>query len=235
VFYNHARTLDGTPAGELSLPIGVPLEITPDDKGVFNAVRYLENPLADHVLGGIRSRAIRGMSYSGHYPKSTKSRTYKRGTLPIITRHEAALREFGPTPAHAGAEILGFRAQQFLASLLAVDVEERLRLLEKFEGLSTLDTASLSGGTPPGAAILADEPGVTHSARSIPLGARVRAAHIARGLEKSDHADQARGGDRTRHAAIAADLLALETAEESEETACGSRPSPPSGTSSTES
>src|SRR5829696_2650781 len=188
VFYNHARTLDGTPSGEFSLPIGVPLEISPDERGVFNAVCYLENPLADHVLGGIRSRAIRGMSFSGHYLKSTKSRPYKRGALPVITRHEMKLREFGPTPipAFAEAEILGFRAQQFLGVLLAADADERLRLLQQFEGLSTLaiEPASLFGGTPPGAATLADEPGVTHSARSIPLGARVRAARIARGLER---------------------------------------------------
>ena len=198
VFYNHARTLDGTPAGELSLPVGVPVEITPDDKGVFNAVRYLDNPLADSVLGGIRSRAIRGMSYSGHYLKSTKSRTYKRGALPIITRHEVAMREFGPTPipAHVDAEIIGFRAQQFLADLLAADTDERLRLLQQYEGLSTLLTepASYSAGTPAGAATLADEPGVTHSARPMSLRMGVDAARIARGMEPRN-ADPSRGGD----------------------------------------
>ena len=187
VFYNHARTLDGTPAGELSLPVGVPLEITPDERGVFNAVRYLDNPLADNVLGGIRSGAIRGMSYSGHYIKSTKYRTYKRGALPVITRHEVNMREFGPTPipAHAEAEILGFRAQQFLASLLAADGGERLRLLQQFEGLSTLETepASLPGSTSDEAATRADEPAFRHSARPMSLRTRVHAARIARGLE----------------------------------------------------
>lgn len=187
VFYNHARTLDGTPSGEFSLPIGVPLEIKPDERGVWNAVRYLENPLADGVLGGIRGRAIRGMSYSGRYLKSTRQRG-DRGGLPVITRHEVALREFGPTPipAFVEAEILGFRAaQQFLGALLAADADERLRLLQQYEGLSTLDIsepAPLTDRTPAGAAVRSDEPATGHSART-PLRQRVHAARIARGLE----------------------------------------------------
>lgn len=37
VFYNHARTIYGTPDGALLQPIGVPLEVSTDERGVFTA------------------------------------------------------------------------------------------------------------------------------------------------------------------------------------------------------
>ena len=193
VFYNHARTLDGTPDGSLSVPIGKPLEIKPDDRGVFNAVRYLQNPLADSVLDGIRNKVINGMSYSGRYLKSTKSfpQGRGRGRLPLIVRHEAALREFGPTaiPQFPEAEILGTRAQQVLRMLLANPATltaQDLALLGDFEGLTTPpqgEPEAPPADTPEGSgAVETDEPR-EHSARSISLRSRIRAARIARGME----------------------------------------------------
>lgn len=187
MFYNHARTLDGTPAGELSLPVAVPIDIRTDDRGGWNAARYLDNPLADAVLSGIKAGAIRGMSYSGRYVKSTRSWPdgRGRGALPLIVRHEIALREMGPTaiPAYAGAEILGHRAELFLRALLAADPSERLRLIQQYEGLEPLLRESDGPrGTPVGAAAQADEP-AHHSARPMPLRTRIRAARIARGME----------------------------------------------------
>ena len=190
VFYNHARTLDGTPAGELSVPIGAPLEIRPDERGVFNAVRYLENPLADSILDGIRNRAINGMSYSGRFVKSAKSwpAGRGRGKLALIVRQESAIREFGPTaiPQFPEAAILGTRAQQVLRMLLTTPPGQDAPWLEQFEGLTTLD-AEPDAPTPDTsddseAVEKAEEP-LTHSARSIPLRTRIRAARIARGME----------------------------------------------------
>ncbi len=190
VFYNHARNLDGTPDGYLSIPIGKPLEITPDAKGVFNAVRYLENPVADSVLGGIKDGVIRGMSYSGRFIKSIKSWPdgHGRDRLPLIVRHEAALREFGPTalPQFPEAAVLGTRAEQVLEALLAAPSDRALAFLQQFEGLTTPDVEpeAPTPDTPAsaGAVEVTDEPPV-HSARSIPLRTRVRAARIARGWE----------------------------------------------------
>ena len=187
VFYNHARTLDGTPAAEFTLPIGVPVEIRADDRGMWNAVRYLDNPVADNVLGGIRGGAIKGMSYSGMYLKSAK--TYpqgrSRGALPLITRQEIKLREFGPTPipAFADAAILGTRnAELFLRALISATPEQRVSLLANVEGLEPLlqepDTLS---GTPSGAAATTGEPR-EHSARSVPMRVRTRAWRIEHGL-----------------------------------------------------
>jgi HK97 family phage prohead protease len=185
VFYNHARTLDGSPDGYLSVPVGKPLEIKADERGVFNAVRYLENPLADSVLDGIRNRVINGMSYSGRFIKSIKSypQGRGRGRLPLIVRHEAALREFGPTaiPQFPEAEILGTRAQQVLRMLFAAPADP---FLQQFEGLTTPDVEpeAPTPDTPElvGAVDLADEPR-EHSARS--LASRIHAARIVRGIE----------------------------------------------------
>jgi HK97 family phage prohead protease len=189
VFYNHARTLDGTPAGELSVPIGTPLEIRADERGVFNAVRYLDNPLADSILDGIRNRAINGMSYSGRFVKSMKSwpSGRGRGKLPLIQRQEAAIREFGPTavPQFPEAAILGTRAQQVLRMLLANPTDETLSYLHQFEGLTTPDgePEDLTSDTSDEAEAVETEEPHPHSARSIPLSTRIRAARIARGWE----------------------------------------------------
>lgn len=166
VFYNHAKTLYGTPDGNLSVPIGVPVEVSRDDKGVFTATRYLNNPLADSVLDGIKNRAIPGYSFSGRMIKSMRARA-QRGGLPTITRREVAMREYGPTvfPAYAEAMILGTRSvSSFLDEMGALDPED----LERFRqmlGLATplepaLVTATATAAGQP------DEPVTTdHSAR----------------------------------------------------------------------
>jgi HK97 family phage prohead protease len=191
VFYNHARTLDGTPDGYLSIPVGKPLEIKVDDRGVFNAVRYLDNDLANSVLNGIHHNVINGMSYSGRYLKSTKSwpQGRARGRLPLITRHEADLREFGPTaiPQFPEAEIMGVRAQQVLRMLLANPATltaADYAVLSQQEGLTTpdVDPEALTPDTPASVGPVAtDDPPAGHSARSLAL--RIRAARIARGWE----------------------------------------------------
>lgn len=138
VFYNHARTLYGTPDGNLSVPIGVPLQVEQDERGVFTATRYLDNPLADSVLDGIKQRAIRGQSFSGRFIKSTRSRA-ARGQLPTITRHEVAMKEYGPTvfPAYAEAAILGTRSVSTFLDELAHLAPEDLDRFRQMLGLAT--------------------------------------------------------------------------------------------------
>jgi phage head maturation protease len=52
VLFNHGRTIDGEPNPSATMPIGVPLEVKADERGVFTATRYLDNPLADQALDG---------------------------------------------------------------------------------------------------------------------------------------------------------------------------------------
>jgi phage head maturation protease len=70
VLFNHGMTIDGSPNPNGTMPVGVPLDVHADDRGVFTATRYLDNPLADHGRWMRSSRArsarspIRGCSAS---------------------------------------------------------------------------------------------------------------------------------------------------------------------------
>lgn len=168
VFYNHAMTLHGTPDGNLSVPIGVPLEVQRDERGVFTVTRYLDNPLADSVLDGIKQRAIRGQSFSGKMVRSIRTRATGRGALPTITRNEIAMREYGPTvfPVYAEAMILGTRSvSMFLDEMAQLDPED----LERFRhmlGLATPLEPVQSANTATSAAVQPEEPVVAdHSTR----------------------------------------------------------------------
>jgi hypothetical protein len=89
--------------------------------------------------------------------------------------------------AYEQAAILGTRAEQFVRTLLAMPAEKQMSWLEQFEGLTTplADPEALILGTPDGPAELTEDPPepARHSARSIPLRTRIRAARIARDWE----------------------------------------------------
>lgn len=116
VFYNHALTMHGTPqSGVGSVPIGSPVDIRADSKGLRTVTRYNRSDLADHVLEAIRNGDIKGYSFRGGIFRSTPNRVPKvarGGSLPTITRTELGLTEYGPTPspAYADAGILAVRS-----------------------------------------------------------------------------------------------------------------------------
>lgn len=186
VLFNHARTVDGQPNPLATMPIGVPIEVRADERGVFTATRYLDNPLADHALDAIKNGAIHAQSFSGRFLKSVKSYPSgrSRGSLPLITRNEVDMREYGPAvfAANVGAAILGTRAEQFIRTLLATPTDERLDWLAQFEGLTTppAEPEAQLVATPSGAGESTEEPR-EHSARS--LRSHIRAARIARNME----------------------------------------------------
>jgi HK97 family phage prohead protease len=188
VLFNHGRTIDGTPNALATMPIGTPIEVRADEHGVFTVTRYLDNPLASDVLEAIKKGAIKAQSFSGRFTKSVRSypEGRGRGILPLITRHEVNMREYGPAvfAAYEGAAILGTRAEQFIRALLDTPAAKRLAWLEQFEGATTpREPEPLPVGTPAaGAAALVDEPG-NHSARPMSLRTRIRAARIVRGME----------------------------------------------------
>lgn len=192
VLFNHARTVDGEPNPLATMPIGVPLEVKTDARGVFTATRYLDNPLADQVLDAIKAGAIKAQSFSGRFTKSMRTHPdgRARGALPLITRHEIDMREYGPAvfAAYKEAAILGTRAEDFVRTLLETPPNRRLAWLQQFEGLTTplADPEALTLGTPVRgpADVVEDppEPVARHSARPA-LRSRIRAARIARGME----------------------------------------------------
>jgi HK97 family phage prohead protease len=187
VLFNHARTVDGEPNPLATMPIGVPLEVKADGRGVFTATRYLDNPLADQTLNAIKAGAIKAQSFSGRFTKSIRSHPdgRGRGSLPLITRNEVDMREYGPAvfAAYKEAAILGTRAEQFIRTLLATPPDQRLTWLEQFEGLTTpLDPEVPILGTPSDGPAEQAEDSREHSARPS-LRAHIRAARIVRGME----------------------------------------------------
>jgi HK97 family phage prohead protease len=199
VFFNHARTIDGFPSDRYSMPLGKPLEIRADGKGLLTVTRYSQTDLADEVLESIRSGAITSQSFSGIYVKSTPRRPprggYRMGAsgdLTLVTRSEIAMREYGPAALHGAYEdaaILGVRS-----ALLGLNETQRLALLQHLGGTTPLEPDLPTTATPLGAGDPAEEPH-QHSARSMSLRTRVHAARIARGISECTNGNQARGGD----------------------------------------
>jgi HK97 family phage prohead protease len=117
VMYNHGMTIHGTPSERGSMPIGVPVSITPEARGLLTVTRYSETPFADEILENIRNGAITAQSFTGRIVRSDpqlrrgeKHRPSRDG-LPLVRRTELGLKEYGPTPfpAYSGAEMVGVR------------------------------------------------------------------------------------------------------------------------------
>jgi phage head maturation protease len=171
VFYNHAMTLHGTPSESGSMPIGVPLEIKPDARGLFTRTRYLD----DKILELIKAGALNAYSFSGSFQRSTPmpppggkfSRNRRSGELPTVRRMQSTLREYGPTPSPAYQEsvILGVRsAEQAMTMLSSMDPAERSRLAE----LISAGAMPATSGTPANAGLVAEDSSrLGHSGRSI--------------------------------------------------------------------
>lgn len=133
--YNHGMTVHGTADALSSVPLGTPLEIRADGKGLLTVTRYNKSALADSVLEAIRNGDIRSQSFRGRIVRSSPDRvpTVRRGgPLPTIVRHELGLTDYGPTPipVNAGAEILAVRSlAELKEDFAALDDDGRLELL----------------------------------------------------------------------------------------------------------
>lgn len=136
VFYNHGYDLSGRPNGVLSVPIGTPLEIKADGKGLLTVTRYNKSEVADGVLEAIRDGQIRGQSFRG---RIFKSKTDKTAGLRTITRTELGLKEYGPTPspAYEGAGILAVRSASELEELVRTMISNMLPTSSKEAGEET--------------------------------------------------------------------------------------------------
>ena len=118
VLYNHGMTVQGTPAERFSMPVGVPVMIRAETRGLLTRTRYNDTPLADEILENIRAGSITSQSFTGRIVRSDpqlrrgdRYRPDSAGNLRTVRRTELGLREYGPVlwPAYSGAEILGVR------------------------------------------------------------------------------------------------------------------------------
>jgi len=186
VFYNHGLTIHGTPSSRFSMPLGVPLEVKADGKGLFTRTRYGHTELADQVLQDIRDGIIQAQSFTGQFirsdPALRRGQLYRPspdGSLRTVIRLESSLREYGPTPLpiYAGAEIVGVRAQ-LLGALLGPDALAAVTSHQQSTGYQPDSMSTSYEAAPDGPT----ETREAHSRRQGTLRDQIRRARIARGI-----------------------------------------------------
>jgi phage head maturation protease len=135
VIFNHGLTLYSTPSERYTLPIGASIEPPrADSRGLVTVSRYHPGDAADEVLEAIRSGSVTAQSFSGKFVNSTPKtprggyRADRDGKLPLVTRTEVAMREYGPAvfAAYPHAAIVGVRAA---AAGLSTDQTQLLNIL----------------------------------------------------------------------------------------------------------
>ncbi|GAB1642542.1 HK97 family phage prohead protease [Krasilnikovia sp. MM14-A1259] len=186
VLYNHGFDARGKSGGLPTVPIGRPVKIEADRRGLLTVSRYNNSEFADMVLESIKNGDITAQSYEGPIYRSSPDRVPKvrrGGPLPVVRRLEMGLKNYGPTPTpyYGEAEITAVRSVIELAEDFArLDAEQREELIR---ALSTTP-----GWDPETAAILATPhrgPGAedsrdTHSVRQKAI--RLKAELLARGI-----------------------------------------------------
>jgi phage head maturation protease len=132
--YHHGfNVVDQKPNPLGQVPLGTPLDIKADRKGLLTVTRYNKSALADAVLESIHNGDIKGQSFRGPIYGSDPLRVprIRRGeAIPTVTRTELGLRDYGPTPTpyYDGATILAVRARDLFADIQDLDEVERAEL-----------------------------------------------------------------------------------------------------------
>lgn len=158
VFYNHGMTIHGTPSERGAMPVGIPLEITADSRGVKTVTRYHRGEFCDEILDRIREGSLPGYSFTGDFRRSTPliprggfRPDYRTGALTHVRRMESSLMEYGPTPfpIYAGAGITAMRADSLLGALAAATADPELsRRMISMLSASTPGEPLPESGTP---------------------------------------------------------------------------------------
>lgn len=155
VLYNHGFDASGRPNMVGSVPIGTPIEIKADGRGLLTVTRYNRSEMADAVLAAIADGQIKGQSFRGRVFQSKRERGDR---LPMVTRTQLGLKEYGPThsPAYVGAGILAVRS--------ASDLEDMVRTM--IENMTGTDTAAGHTSTPDRGPETGEPGGDAHSRRA---------------------------------------------------------------------
>ena len=114
VFYNHGKTLEGTPSESASHPLGHPMAIRADHYGLLTSTHYGTTDIADRVFTDIKDGNITGHSFTGGIFRSDpprKPRAVRGGALNKVRRLELGLDEYGPSPLayYEGAGLVAVR------------------------------------------------------------------------------------------------------------------------------
>lgn len=153
--YNHGYDVHGKSSALGSVPLGRPLEIRADQRGLFTVTRYNKSELSDAVLESVKNGDITSQSFRGKIYKSTPDRVpmTRGGDLPRITRMSLGLTDYGPTPAavYREAEITAVRSVQDLAALFTgVDPADLAELLRNLASTAPQDTETPPPAPTPG-------------------------------------------------------------------------------------
>lgn len=157
VLYNHGFDARGKSGGLPTLPIGHPVDISADNRGLLTVTRYNKSQFADMVLESIKNGDITAQSYEGPIYRSnpTKVPRVRPGqSLPVVRRMEMGLRNYGPTPTpyYQDAKIVAVRSAQELfddfESLAEDQRHELIRMLSATPnlGLGTEDSREAHSG-----------------------------------------------------------------------------------------
>lgn len=116
VFFNHGMNMNGTPSERWSVPIGTPVEIRSDGRGLRTITRFNKGADGDQVLEAIKNQAITGYSFRGPIRQSNPPRiprTRDGAPLPEVRRMRLGLTEYGPTPYeyYRDANVLAWRSR----------------------------------------------------------------------------------------------------------------------------
>lgn len=136
VLLNHGFDARGKTGGLQQAPLGSPVEVRADGRGLMTISRYNDGPLTEQVLAGIRNGDYRAQSFEGPIRRSDPNRAPGRsrtGDLPTVRRLELGLRNYGPTatPYYPQAEITAVRSAAELAAEFAqLDEAGREELIE---------------------------------------------------------------------------------------------------------
>jgi HK97 family phage prohead protease len=143
--FNHGRrVIDGQPDSLAQVPIGSPLSVQADGRGLRTVARVNKSALGEATLEAVRNGDIKGYSFRGNAYRSEPARTpkVKRGqALPTVTRMELSLADFGPTPTpyYEAAEIVAIRSAGVLFSEInGMDEAERAELFRMMLAATSL-------------------------------------------------------------------------------------------------
>ena len=104
VLFNHGRTVGGAEAPEFQLPLGKPLDVRPEPRGLLTRTEYdASDPFTERVLSKIHAGTITAQSFVGGIMRSTPELRgpgdryrARNGALTTVRRMVLGLREYGP-------------------------------------------------------------------------------------------------------------------------------------------
>jgi HK97 family phage prohead protease len=185
--YNHGYTAAGTPDMLGSVPLGTPLDIRAEDRGLLTVTRYNRSALADATLEAIHNGDVKSMSFRGQIHRSSPARvprTRAGQPLPTVTRHELGLSDYGPTPfaVNQSAEIVAVRSLANLATNLQhLDADGRAELMRMLASTPPDEDPDDDNATPSEGPGAEDPP--NEALRSADIARRIRVEQILRGMK----------------------------------------------------